>query len=86
MDYNVSPGKESDNNSMLLTKNSMFDNKRHCRLDVLGIKDQPAGDHQFAYKEFQGQLFHHSGGYYETDLLWKVGHPRLGQETIGEER
>ena len=78
------PERESDSNSMLLTKNPVFDHEKLCRFDLLYVKYQPTEDQQFVYKEFQDQLFHHSEGYYETELLWEVRHPRLGQET--EER
>ena len=46
----ISPGRESGLSNMLLTRNSTCDHEQLCRLDVLGIKDQPSGDQEFVYK------------------------------------
>lgn len=80
----ISPGKESsDISNMMLTRNSTCDHDQLCRLDILGIEDQPTGDQQFVYKEFQEQLLRHPDGYYETGLLWKIGHPALDNNKSG---
>ena len=46
----ISPSRESGLSNMLLTRNSTCDHDQLCRLDVLGIKDQPSGDQEFVYK------------------------------------
>ena len=47
----ISPGRESGGLlNMLLTINSTCDHDQLCRLDVLGIEDQPSGDQEFVYK------------------------------------
>ena len=68
---------------MLLTRNSTCDHDQLCRLDVLGIEDQPSADQEFVYKEFRDQLQRHSEDFYETSLIWKVGHPNLDNNIAG---
>ena len=68
---------------MLLTRNSTCDHDQLCRLDVLGIEDQPSGDQEFVYKEFRDQLQRHSEDFYETSLIWKVGNPNLENNIAG---
>ena len=68
---------------MLLTKNPTTDHDQLCRLDVLGIEDQPSGDQEFVYREFKDQLQRHPEGFYETSLIWKVGHPTLDNNKAG---
>ena len=40
--------------------------------------DQPSGD-----QEFVDRLQRHPEGFYETPLIWKVGHPTLGNNKAG---
>ena len=68
---------------MLLTRNSTCDHDQLCRLDVLGIEDQPFGNREFVYKEFKDQHQRHPVGFYETSLIWKVGHPTLDNNKAG---
>ena len=80
----ISPGRESESlSNLLLTRNSTCDHDQLCRLDVLGIEDQPSGDQKFVYKEFKDQLQRHPESFYETSLVWKVGHPTLDNNKAG---
>ena len=52
----MSPGKEVDLDNMFLTQVHREDYEQLCRLDVLGLKDSPAGDQENVYSEFKEQL------------------------------
>ncbi len=65
----MSPGVETNLNSVCLTRSSSTDYEQLCSLDVLGLEDKPEGDQQAVYSEFQEQLVHHPEGWYETGLL-----------------
>ena len=80
----ISPGRESEGlSNMLRTRNSTCDHDRLCRLDVLDIEDQPSGDQEFVYKEFKDQTQSNPEVFYETSLIWKVGHPNLDNNKAG---
>ena len=80
----ISPGRQSKGlSNMLVTRNSTCDHDQLCRLDVLGIEDQPSGDQELVYKEFKDQLQRHPEGFYETSLIWKLGHPTLDNNKAG---
>ena len=68
---------------MLLARNSTCDYDQLCRLDVLRIEDLPSGDEEFAYREIKDQLQRHPEGFYETSLIWNVGHPTLDNNKAG---
>ena len=70
----MSPGAETNLNSVYLTRSSPSDYEQLCNLDVPGLEDRSAGDQQVVYSEFQEQLLHHPEGWYETGLLRKAGH------------
>ena len=83
MDH-ISPGRESEGlSNMLLTRNSTCHHDQLCRLDIIGIEDQPSGEQEFVYKEFKDELQRHPQGFYETSLIWKVGHPNLDNNKAG---
>ena len=62
---------------------SMYDYEQLCRLDVLGLEDQPTGDQAAIYEEFKEQLIRSDEGWYETGLLWKPRHPQLPNNKMG---
>ena len=78
----MSPGKELELSSIYLTRSSTADYEDLCRLDVLGIEDKSA-DQDSVYSEFQDQLIQHPDGWYETGLLWKLGHADLENNKAG---
>lgn len=65
------------NDHIYLTHSTCSDYDRLCRLDVLGIEDKPDGDQYMVYEEFKEQLRRDPEGWYETGLLWKLGHKQL---------
>ena len=62
---------------MYLTQTSSGDYEQLCRLDVLGLEDQPTGDQAETCEEFKEQLIRSDEGWYETGLSWKPRHPQL---------
>ena len=83
----ISPGTEQDLTSMYLTQTSSGDYEQLCRLDVLGLEDQPTGDQAAIYEEFKEQLIRSDEGWYETGLSWKPRHPQLPNnkmESLGQ--
>lgn len=52
----MSPGKEFDRRTMLLTQTNQLYYERLCRLDVLGQEDAPIHDQRVVYDEFKEQL------------------------------
>ena len=82
----MSPGSESDLTNMFMTQTSAVDHKALCRLDVLGLLDQPVGDQDLVYEEFKEQLVRRPEGWYETGLLWKGNHPPLPDNHHGSLR
>ena len=79
----MSPGKEVDLGSVLLTQTSSVDYENLCRLDVLGLRDTPPGSQENVYKEFQEQLSRSPEGWYQTGLPWKASHPPLQSNEVG---
>ena len=73
----MSPGSESDLTNMFMTQTSAVDYDALCRLDVLALQDQPAGDQDLVHEEFKEQLVRNPEEWYETGLLWKGNHPPL---------
>ena len=73
----MSPGTEQDLASMYLTQTSSDDYEQLCRLDVLGLEDQPTGDQAAIYDDFKEQLIQSGEGWYETGLSWKPRHPQI---------
>jgi len=74
-------GTECDVAGTLFTKSSPADYNRLCSLDVLGINE--TDDQREVFEEFKSQLTRKPEGYYETGLLWKVGHPSLPNNKAG---
>ena len=79
----MSPGKEFDQNVMMLTQTTHIDYEELCRLDVLGLKDSSDNDQSFVLDEFREQLTHSPEGWYETSLPWKPNHPSLPNNKQG---
>ena len=52
----MSPGKEFDRKTMLLTQTNQLDYEQLCRLDVLGLEDALEHDQRVVYSEFKEQL------------------------------
>ena len=73
----MSPGKEYNNNLMLLTQTSHSDYEELCKLDVLGLRDTKEHDQSVVFDEFKEQLTRSPDGWYETTLPWKANHPDL---------
>ena len=82
----MSPGSEPDLTNMFMTKTSAVDYEALCRLDVLGLQDQPVGDQDLVYEEFKDQLVRNPEGWYETGLLWKGNHSPLPDNQHGSLR
>ena len=80
----MSPGKEIDISSMLLTQTATADYEELCKLDVLGIQDK--GHQTDVYDEFKEQLNRNVEGWYETGLPWKANHPSLPNNKAGSLR
>ena len=79
----MSPGTEQDLTSTYLTETSSGDYEQLCRLDVLGLEDQPTGDQAAIYEELKEQLIRSDEGWYETGLSWKPRHPQLSNNKMG---
>ena len=79
----MSPEKEADISSMLLTQTAAADYEQLCKPDVLGIQDTAIGDQADVYKEFKEQLARSAEGWYETGLPWKGNHPTLPNNKAG---
>ena len=82
----MSPGSKPDLTDIFLTQTSAVDYEALCRLDVLGIQDQPVGDQDLVYEEFKEQLVRSPEGWYQTGLLWKGNHPPLADYQHGSLR
>ena len=82
----MSPGSEPNLTNMFLTQTSAVDYDALCRLDVLGLQDQPAGDQDVVCEEFKEQLVRNPEGWYETGLRWKGNHPPLPDNQHGSLR
>ena len=79
----MSPGKEFDQNVMMLTQTTHVDYEELCRLDVLGLEDSSDNDQSFVFQEFKEQLTRSPEGWYETGLPWKPNHPSLPNNKQG---
>ena len=79
----MSPGKEVDISSMLLTQTAAGEYEQLCKLDVLGIQDTAIGNQADVYEEFKEQLTRSAKGWYETGLPWKGNHPPLPKNKGG---
>ena len=79
----MSPGKEVDISSMLLTQTAAADYEQLCKLDALEIQDTAIRDQADVYKEFKEQLTRSAEGWYETGLPWKGNHPPLPNNKAG---
>ena len=80
----MSSGTEQDLTGMYLTQASSGDYEQLCRLDVLGLEDQPTGDQAAICEEFKEQLIRSDEGWYETGLSWKPRHPQLPNNKNGK--
>ena len=81
----MSPGSEPNLTKMFMTQTSAVDYEALCRLDVLGLQDQPPGK-DLVYEEFMEQLVRSPEGWYETGLLWKGNHSPLPDNQRGSLR
>ena len=79
----ISPGAELDMSNLYFAKSATEDYDRVCSWDVLGIEDSPAEYQSTVYEDFKEQLTRSDEGWYETRLLWKVGHPALSTNEKG---
>ena len=79
----ISPGAELDISNLFLARSATEDYDRLCSWDVLGIEDSPAEYQSTVYEDFKEQLTRSKEGWYETGLLWKVGHPTLSTNEKG---
>ena len=79
----ISPGAELDMSNLFLARSATEDYDRLCSWDVLGIEDSPAEYQSTVYEDFKEQLTRSKEGWYETGLLWKVGHPTLSTNEKG---
>ena len=82
----MSPGKEFDRSTMLLTQTSQTDYEELCRLDILGLADAPINDQETVYSEFKEQLMRNPAGWYETGLPWRGKHASLPNNKQGSLR
>ena len=79
----MSPGTETDLDSMFLAQTASNDYEELYRMDVLGLEDTPNGDQSVVYAEFHKQLRRSPDGWYETRLPWKGDHPPLPSNESG---
>ena len=79
----MSPGTETDLDSMFLAQTASNDYEELYRMDVLGLEDAPSGDQSVVYAEFREQLRGSSDGWYEARLPWKGDHPPLPSNESG---
>ena len=79
----MSPGKEFDKNTMLLTQTSQSNYEDLCRLDVLGLRDIADHDQSMVFDEFKERLTRSPEGWYETTLPWKANHAELPSNKEG---
>lgn len=79
----MSPGTETDLDSMFLAQTAPNDYEELYRMDVLGLEDAPSGDQSVVYAEFREQLRGSSDGWYEARLPWKGDHPPLPSNESG---
>ena len=70
----ASPGQETGVTNMLFSKTSLHDYEKYCSLDCLGIEKR-RDDSDYVFEEFQKQMGHGPGGFYETNLIWKDNQP-----------
>ena len=82
----MSPGSETDLDSMFLAQTASNDYEELYRMDVLGLEDSPSGDQNVVYTEFLEQLTRSPEGWYETGLSWKGDHPPLPSNESGSLR
>ena len=54
---------------MFLTQTSAVEYEALCRVDVLGLQDQPVSDQDLVYEEFKAQLVRSPEYWHETGLL-----------------
>ena len=73
----ISPGTETDLDSMFLAQTASNDYEELYRMDILTLEDAPNGDQSVAYAEFPEQLRRSPDGWYEAHLPWKGDHPPL---------
>ncbi|XP_067039904.1 uncharacterized protein [Acropora muricata] len=73
----MSPGLETDLDSMFLAQTASNNYEELYRMGILGLEDSPSGDQNVVYTEFLEQLTRSPEGWYETGLLWKGDHPPL---------
>ena len=69
----MSPGTETDLDSMFLAQTASNDYEELYRMDVLGLEDTPNGDQSVVY----------AVSWYETRLPWKGDHPPLPSNESG---
>ena len=62
---------------MLYSKTTFHDYENLCSCDVLGIEENHKKRNNVVYEEFENQLGWSPEGWYQTNLLWKDGHPHL---------
>ena len=79
----MSPGTETDLDSMFLAQTVSNDYEELYRMDVLGLEDAPSGDQSVVYAEFREQLRRSPDGWYEARLPWKGHHPPLPSNESG---
>ena len=79
----MSPGTETDLDSMFLAQTASTDYEELYRMDVLGLEDTTNGDQGVVYAEFCEQLRRSPEGWYETRLPWKGDHPPLPTNESG---
>ena len=79
----MSPGTETDLDSMFLAQTASNDYEELYRMDVLGLEDAPSGDQSVVYAEFREQLRRSPDGWYEARLHWKGDHPPLPSNESG---
>lgn len=68
---------------MFLTQTSAMHYQKLCKLDVLGLRDQPSEDQETVYEKFKEQLTRCPEGWYETSLPWKGNHPTRPDNCTG---
>ena len=80
----MAEGSEKMNlNHMMLTRSAEADYAELCKLDVLGLQEDPYSKNEEVYNDFKEQLGRSEEGCYETNILWKSNATKLSSNKSG---
>ena len=82
----ISPVQEYTVTNMRYSKTTVHDYENLCSLNVLGTEENHKKGNSVVCEEFQQHLWRSPEGCYETNLLWKDGHPHPSSNKSGSLR